>query len=331
MDDVPLAVAARDVSRAFGAVNALKKVNLSVRQGEIYGFLGPNGSGKSTLVRIMSTLLLPTAGSVAIMGLDVVKRPSQVKLAIGVALQELSLDAKQTGYELMTLQCRLYGLSAAARRRRIAELEDLVDIGDAMKRQIRTYSGGMKRRLDLALSLIHQPKALFLDEPTTGLDPLSRKRIWEQIIDVNKKHGTTIFLTTQYLDEADAIADRIGIINEGTLVTEGSPDELKAAVGKDVIFLRVGGDPDAAFKTAQAIKGVERVQKLGDQLALSVDNGSAVLGAAALKMTEQGHPIEEIALRKPTLDDVFLQFTGKRIETDLTAADNQSETSAADA
>jgi ABC-2 type transport system ATP-binding protein len=250
------------------------------------------------------------------MGLDVIKEPSKVKLQIGVALQELSLDNKQTGYEMLTLQGRLYGLSAAQRKRRIAELEKLIDIGDAIHRQIKTYSGGMKRRLDLALSTMHLPKVLFLDEPTTGLDPLSRKRVWEQVIEFNRKHGITIFLTTQYLEEADTVADRIGIINDGLIVAEGTPQEMKKSVGTDVIVMHIKGDVDAAQKTALQIEGVERVQCFGQELSLSVKNGPAILSSVALTMGKNGHTIDEISLRQPSLDDVFLKFTGTRIESD---------------
>ena len=326
--DPDLAVDVRDVKRTFGGkekVEALKGVSLSVRKGEIFGFLGPNGAGKSTLVRVLSTLLLPTSGSITIMGLDVIKQPAKVKLEIGVALQELSLDNKQTGYEMLTLQGRLYGLSSAQRKRRIAELENLIDIGDALNRQIKTYSGGMKRRLDLALSTMHLPKVLFLDEPTTGLDPLSRKRVWEQVREINRQHGITIFLTTQYLEEADTVADRIAIINDGLIAAEGTPHEMKEAVGTDVIVVHIKGDVEAAQKTAEGIKGVEQVQRFEQELSLSVKNGPAILSSVALTMGQGGHTIDEISLRQPSLDDVFLKFTGTRIEADTEAETAQND------
>jgi ABC-2 type transport system ATP-binding protein len=204
MNDNPpasLAIQAQDLVRQYGSLRAVDGIDLAVRQGEIYGFLGPNGAGKTTVIRMLVTLLAPTSGSITVAGYDVMKQPDLVRSRIGVALQEAALDNKQTGRELLKLQGLLYGLSRREVNRRIDELSDLVDIGDAMNRLIGTYSGGMKRRLDLAAALIHHPQVLFLDEPTTGLDPISRSRIWEEVREINVSLGVTIFLTTQYLEE----------------------------------------------------------------------------------------------------------------------------------
>jgi len=198
-------------------IEAVAGVDLVVERGEIYGFLGPNGAGKSTLVRMLCTLLLPTSGSATVLGHDVATEAESIRLKIGVALQDVSLDERQTGREILRLQARMYGLTKAEATTRIDELSDLIDF-DAIDRMVGTYSGGMRRRLDLAASLIHNPQLLFLDEPTTGLDPVARVRVWEEVRRINKELGTTIFLTTQYLEEADELADRLGIISEGKLV-----------------------------------------------------------------------------------------------------------------
>src|SRR5436190_11920336 len=215
-----------ELARAFGEVDAVNGVDLDVANGEIYGFLGPNGAGKSTTVRMLCTLLAPTSGYAEVAGFDVVDKPGAVRLRIGVALQEAALDPRQTGAELLLLQGRLYGLTRVDAQRRVEELGELIDLSDALDRRIATYSGGMKRRLDLVAALIHNPRILFLDEPTTGLDPVSRATVWEEVRRLNDL-GMTIFLTTQYLEEADALADRVGIIDHGRIVAEGTPTELK--------------------------------------------------------------------------------------------------------
>src|SRR2546428_6573532 len=237
------AITSEGLVRSFDGVPAVDGLDLDIRQGEIYGFLGPNGAGKSTTVRVLCTLLAPTAGRATVAGHDVATEPGQVRLRIRVALQEAALDPKQTGEELLRLQGRLYGLTRREMEQRLGELRELVDIGDALRRPISTYSGGMRRRLDLAAALVHNPDVLFLDEPTTGLDPVSRLRVWEEVRRLNDELGMTIFLTTQYLEEADELADRVGILNAGRLVAEGTPTELKRNIGNDVIVARGDGDP----------------------------------------------------------------------------------------
>jgi ABC-2 type transport system ATP-binding protein len=218
--DDHLAIHAEALVRRFGDRAAVDGVDLAIRRGEIYGFLGPNGAGKSTTVRVLCTLLTPTSGRAVVAGHDVATEPERVRLRIGVALQEAALDPKQTGIQLLRLQGRLYGLSGMEIDRRLAVLAKLVDIGEALNYPISTYSGGMKRRLDLAAALVHNPEVLFLDEPTTGLDSVSRTRMWGEVRRLNRDLGVTIFLTTQYLEEADALADRVGIIDGGRLVAE---------------------------------------------------------------------------------------------------------------
>ena len=294
-------------------------MDLAVRKGEIYGFLGPNGAGKTTVIRVLVTLLAPTSGTITVAGHDVVRQPDLVRSRIGVALQDAALDNKQTGRELLRLQGLLYGLGRREADRRIDELADLVDIGDAMKRQIGTYSGGMKRRLDLAAALIHRPEVLFLDEPTTGLDPISRSRIWDEVREINGGMGVTVFLTTQYLEEADALADRVGIINHGQLAAQGSPAELKRDRGADLIVARIGSenerDAAAATEALSAIPSVAAIETHGNEITISVTNGAALISAVALRLNEQGLTVQELTLRTPTLDDVFLQVTGVRFRT----------------
>ena len=239
---VPAAILARGLRRTYGDVVAVDSLDLEVGQGEVYGFLGPNGAGKSTAVRMLCTLASLTAGSAAVAGYDVVSESERVRLSIGVALQDAALDGKLTGRETLMLQGRYYGLERSAIAKRIEELSPLLEM-DAIDRRVSTYSGGMKRRLDLAAALMHNPEVLFLDEPTTGLDPISRAVVWDQIRLLNRDLGMTIFLTTQYLEEADALTHRVGILSQGRLAAEGTPDELKRAVGSDVVVVRVAGDP----------------------------------------------------------------------------------------
>ena len=298
--------------RDFGSVRAVDGVDLNVREGEIFGFLGPNGAGKTTVIRMLITLLAPTAGTITVAGFDAVREPDRIRSRIGAALQEAALDEKQTGREILRLQGRLYGLRTRQIRQRIADLSDLVDIGEAMDRLVGTYSGGMKRRLDLAAALIHGPEILFLDEPTTGLDPISRARIWEEVRRINGDMGVTVFLTTQYMEEADALAERVGIIDRGRLAAQGTPADLKRARGDDLILARIDGDFDAAARAVETIPTVSNVEARGGELTISVANGAALVSTVALRLSESGIDVKELILRTPTLDDVFLQVTGAR-------------------
>lgn len=310
------AVQTRGIGRNFGEVKAVDAIDLNIPKGEIYGFLGPNGAGKTTLVRMLITLLLPSTGSATVAGRDVVSEANDVRLRIGAALQDAALDLKQTGRELLRLQGRLYGLKRRELDTRLDELAGLVDIGDALDRFIGTYSGGMKRRLDLAASLIHNPEVLFLDEPTTGLDPISRARVWEEVQRINKELSVTIFLTTQYLEEADALADRVGIISQGRLMAEGTPAELKRSLGNDVIFVQMDGYADEAKAAVSDVDGVVDVDASGGELIIHVVNGAAHISDVALALNAHNVQVTELTLRTPTLDDVFLSVAGARMEQD---------------
>jgi ABC-2 type transport system ATP-binding protein len=318
------AITTEGLVREFAGITAVDGLDLDIAQGEIYGFLGPNGAGKTTTVRVLCTLLAPSAGRAIVAGHDVTADPGQVRLRIGVALQDVALDPKQTGEQLLALQGRLYGLSRSEVEARIRELTSLVDIGEAMHKPIGTYSGGMRRRLDLAASLVHNPEVLFLDEPTTGLDPASRARVWEEVRRLNDELGITVLLTTQYLEEADALADRVGILNEGKLVAEGTPTDLKREVGNDVIIARIDGDATKAVAAVSKVGGVEDADAHGSVLTVASADGAAAVGPVAVALNKSGVKVKDITLRTPTLDDVFLELTGTHIRP---ADDTDNETS----
>ena len=308
------AIEMQGITRRFGEVLAVDKIDLAIPRGEIYGFLGPNGAGKTTVVRMLITLLMPTAGRASVAGFDLVSQPNDIRLRIGAALQDAALDPKQTGRELLRLQGWLYGISRKDVDTRLEELSNLVDIGDAIDRFIGTYSGGMKRRLDLAAALIHNPEVLFLDEPTTGLDPISRNRVWDEVNRINRELGVTIFLTTQYLEEADALAHRVGIINRGKLVVEGTPTALKRSMGSDIIIAKVDGQGELARQALAGLHSVSDTEVTGNEVVIQVANGAASISDVALALARQEVKVDEIILRTPTLDDVFLRFTGARME-----------------
>ena len=317
------AIQARELRRTFGDNHAVDGIELDVPYGEIYGFLGPNGAGKSTTVKMLCTLLGITSGSASVCGFDVATQTGDIRLRIGVALQDSSIDGKQTGREMLNLQGRLYGLSASDITRRMDDVIGLVDIGSAIDDRVESYSGGMKRRLDLAMSLIHRPQVLFLDEPTTGLDPASRSSVWAEVRRLNRENGMTIFLTTQYLEEADELADRVGIIANGLIVAEGAPAELKRQIGADVIQAEVDGDPALAADAVRAIDGIDEVQIHHNELAVVTTNGAGLIAQVAVALNGCGVPVRSLTLRTPTLDDVYLDVTGTHF-----AGDDQLDESA---
>ncbi len=307
------AITVEGLERAFGDVLAVQGIDLTVAEGEIYGFLGPNGAGKTTTVRMLTTLLLPTGGRAGVAGHDVVAEARQVRASIGVALQEAALDPLMTGRELIRLQATLQGLPPAAGRERADALLERVDLAGAADRRVGTYSGGMKRRLDLAAALVHEPSVLFLDEPTTGLDPVSRKTIWEEVRALNED-GTTVFLTTQYLEEADQLADNVGIIDRGRIVAEGTPESLKDEIGDPHVELLISEGEVAEAERVCAEIGRLLPPKDGKRVLVEVENGAADIPRVVRALDEAGIAVESLELVRPTLDDVFVDKTGHHLE-----------------
>ena len=306
---------------------AVDGIDLEVAPGEIYGFLGPNGAGKSTTVLMLTTLLPPTAGTARVAGYDVVEEGPKVRASIGAALQEAALDPLLTGREHMRLQTALHGLGKAERTQRGNELLERVGLADAADRKVGGYSGGMKRRLDLALALAHQPRILFLDEPTTGLDIQSRTALWEEVARLAADDGVTVFLTTQYLEEADALANRVGIIDHGHIVAEGTPAELKAEIGRPT----VEAVPREESERERMADVLERFgQPAGSSprgVAVRLDGGESQLAEVVRALDAEGIAIEHLQLHAPSLDDVFLAKTGRSLE----GADDEAEEPEAEA
>ena len=295
-----------------GGVRAVQGVDLEVAEGEIYAFLGPNGAGKTTTVRMLTTLLRPTGGSARVRGHDVVTEAAAVRRTIGVALQEAALDPLMTGRELIRLQATLHALPGPEGKRRGDALLGRVGLSRAADRRVGTYSGGMRRRLDLASALVHEPRVLFLDEPTTGLDPVSRKAIWEEVSALNRE-GTTVFLTTQYLEEADQLADRVGIISGGLIVADGTPASLKAEVGKP--HLELGLADEQTEEAARVLAGFgRRLPERDGKLLVELDGGVNDVAKVVRALDEAGIAVGSLEVVEPSLDDVFVATTGEHLE-----------------
>jgi ABC-2 type transport system ATP-binding protein len=307
------AIETRELARAFqGGVVAVAGIDLRVADGEIYAFLGPNGAGKTTTVRMLTTLLRPTGGSASVAGYDVVSQASDVRRAIGVALQEAALDPLMTGSELIELQATLHAIPRSEGRRRAADLLERVDLTRAADRRVGTYSGGMRRRLDLAMALVHEPRVLFLDEPTTGLDPVSRSAIWQEVRKLNRE-GTTVFLTTQYLEEADQLANRVGIIDNGSISAEGTPEALKAEIGRPRLDL-VLADGAAARAREVLCRFGEPIPERDGVVGVSLERGGIEVAEIVRALDEAGVLVESLDVVRPTLDDVFIAKTGHALE-----------------
>ncbi len=293
---------------------AVDGIDLAVSPGEIYGFLGPNGAGKSTTVLMLTTLLPPTSGRATVGGYDIVREGSQVRATIGAALQEAALDPILTGREHLNLQATLQGLPAPVRRERAQTLLERVGLTEAADRRVGGYSGGMKRRLDLALALVHSPRILFLDEPTTGLDPQSRAALWEEVARLAHDEGMTVFLTTQYLEEADVLADRIGIIDHGHIVAEGTPAQLKAQVGSPTVEV-APSDPEAGDRLAELLSRFGEMRRNGrGSVTVQLPGGEAQLAEIVRILDQADLRVETLQLHQPSLDDVFLAQTGRKLE-----------------
>ena len=307
-------IEAERLVRDFKDVRAVDGIDLVVSEGEIYGFLGPNGAGKSTTVHMLTTLLPPTDGRARVAGFDVVKQGPKVRAAIGAALQEAALDPLLTGREHLRLQTALHGISGDERQRRSDELLERVGLEAAAERKVKTYSGGMKRRLDLALALVHRPRILFLDEPTTGLDPQSRTALWAEVGRLAQEDGVTVFLTTQYLEEADVLANRVGIIDHGRIVAEGSPAELKAEIAHPTVEA-IPADPEQRPQLARILEQFGELSQVSPKsLAVRLSGDEYGLADIVRALDTADLHVEHLQLHAPSLDDVFLAKTGRTLE-----------------
>jgi ABC-2 type transport system ATP-binding protein len=310
-----LAIEARGLVKRYGEITAVNGIDLAVPSGMIFALLGPNGAGKTTTINILTTLITPSAGEARVAGYDVLRAADQVRARIGVTFQDIAVDQDLSGREVLDIHGRLYRQPAEVRRRRIAELVELVQLEEAIDRRVRGYSGGMKRRLELARGLLTEPEVLFLDEPTQGLDPQNRVGIWGYIRELNRTRGLSLLLTTHYMDEAEALASRVGIVDHGRLVAEGAPDALVAALGADVIRVRGQGDPAHFASQVAGLPFVSRVDtdEAGGAVLVYVDSGSRrlveVVGAGA----GNGFHVDDVTVARPGLGDVFLHYTGRAL------------------
>jgi ABC-2 type transport system ATP-binding protein len=300
-------------------VEAVRGVDLTVSGGEIFGFLGPNGAGKTTTLRLLATLLTPTSGEAIVAGVDLLREPTRLRERIGYVPQGGSTDPGMTGRGELVMQGRLYGMNRSQAEKRAAELLGAFDLESAADRRTGTYSGGMRRRLDVALGMVHQPVVLFLDEPTTGLDPQARARMWDEVRRL-RETGTTVFLTTHYLEEADALADHLAIIDHGRIVAEGTADELKRQVAGDVITLGVDGARERVLQLVEAQPYVREASADDELVRLYVDRGDAVVPSLLRLLDSAGLSPQTITVSRPSLDDVFLRQTGRSLRDDEAAA-----------
>src|SRR2546423_6442106 len=307
-------IEAKGLVKKYGQLEAVRGIDLEVKQGEIFGFLGPNGAGKSTTISMLCTLLKPTAGSASVAGIHVVHDPARVRQRIGLVFQDPSLDDQLTGRENLEFHAFIYSVPAEQRRERINKMLELLQLTDRASSQVRTYSGGMKRRLEIARGMLHEPEILFLDEPTLGLDPQTRQTIWNHLNELRSRKGITIFMTTHYMDEAE-YCDRIAIIDRGKIVALGTPDELKAMVGGDVVTI-TSTAPGAAAKEIEDMLGVKPARDNGT-LRMEVPDGKAFVPRLVRELSA---PVDTVTLRRPSLDDVFLKLTGRAIRDEEVSA-----------
>ncbi|MGB9630978.1 MAG: ATP-binding cassette domain-containing protein [Candidatus Methanodesulfokora sp.] len=308
------AISVRNLVKKFGSLTAVDGISFDVEKGEIFGFLGPNGAGKTTTINILVTLMRPTSGEAYVAGYNVVEEPVKVRERIGIVFQDPSVDRNLTGWENLYIHGLVYGLRGEELRRRVEESLEFAELTKFKDVEVKNYSGGMIRRLEIARGLMHKPEILFLDEPTIGLDPQTRAKIWEYVEKLRDEEGVTVFLTTHYIEEAERLCDRVAIIDHGRIVAMGSPDELKQGIGKDVIYVRVGDNSSAARLLEGLNKGMlVSYKELNGVLALSVSNASKAIPTVFEVASRMGIRIEEIKYTQPSLSDVFLHYTGREM------------------
>lgn len=307
------AVITQGLTCRFGDLVAVDNLNLTIRSGEIFGLLGPNGAGKTTTLSMLATLLPPSSGSATVAGHDVIREKDKVRRAIGLVFQDPSTDEELSALENMDFHGRLYGVPRSKRRARIPEMLEMVDLTDRVRDRVKTFSGGMKRRLEIARGFLHHPRVLFLDEPTTGLDPQTRRRIWEHIERINEAEGLTIMLTTHSMEEADALCGRVGIVDHGRLIALGTPSELKNDLGGDVISMKVEGDAGPVLLLLEKQGWVKAVRSRDGLADITVSNGESHIPEILRLMEHAGLRAESLTLKKPTLEDVFIHHTGRSI------------------
>lgn len=303
----------KDLVKVYnGSIRAVDSVSFEVAEGEVFGFLGPNGAGKTTTIRMLTTLLMPTSGECTVCGYDVVKHPTEVRQSIGLVPQELTVDDDLSGRENMVLQATLYGVELKLAKERIDELLRLVNLEEAADRLVKTYSGGMRKRLELAEGLIHRPRVLFLDEPTLGLDIQTRTTMWDHIRELRKSSNMTVFMTTHYLEEADSLCDRIGIIDKGKIMALDTPHKLKESLGGDVLSLKVGGEVDYT-DAIKAVDGVLSVKREDGSYRAKVLNGESMTASILQGISKAGGSVTYVSLERPNMDQVFLEYTGRSL------------------
>ena len=306
------AIETSNLTRRFGGLVAVDRLNISVETGEVFGLLGPNGAGKTTTISMLCTILKPTSGRATVNGFDIAKQSSQVRKSIGIVFQDPSIDDRLTGRENLYMHANLYGVPPGVQKSRIDGVLKLVELEDRANDLLRTYSGGMRRRLEIARGLIHYPKVLFLDDPTIGLDPQTREHIWSYIEELRKAHDITMVLTTHYMEEADRLSDRIAIMDYGKIVASGTPSALKETLEGDVITVKTK-DADRLSSMLAGTAGILRANVVNDRLEVTVRGGRALLPRIVETATKSGVFVESLSLREPNLEDVFLHYTGRAI------------------
>lgn len=309
-------IEARELVKTYGNVRALDGLSLAAEAGSVFGLLGPNGAGKSTAVKILTTLTRPNSGEARVAGMDAVREPDRVRRTIGCVAQKSGVDREATGKENLTLQGHIYGMRGDELHRRVTELLERFNLAEAANRVVRTYSGGMQRRLDIAMGLIHRPRVLFLDEPTTGLDPEVRADMWEEISLLARQEGITILLTTHYLEEADRLARRLAIVDRGRVVAEGSPDELKAGMGGDTILVELGGEglDRHASHAIERVPDVREISLDGTTLRAHAEHGASTVPAVLSALESEAVPVAAVTVARPSLDDVYLRYAGRSFD-----------------